>query len=818
VLRLTTALLCGLALALAALGSAAPARACAADGGPECLPDANLVTLRGMVWQDANADARLQADETVRFQDIRVYLDLNGDAKWSHDEPDTTTGADGRYTLSFPQELVPQTQTRLLRIEQSFPGRCTVPEDGCTYTEHGDPAEDGGGRDFAIATAEQLYGWVYEDVDGDGRRGADERGLGATAHVWLDENDNGVRDGSEQQSSAFDADGGPAWWSLVVPPDRIGKPLPPVRIETRRGWACMEPRGCAVRGLQARSGTVKQEFGINRPILIFLHGYGGSEISCPEGNLWFGPVRPNLAAMRLMSDGETAAPSTCSQPAAPSGLLRSVGGGLADVYGGPSDHYKSLVEEDRFAEYAWDWRKRPSFAVDGLDRLIDRLRCGGPPPCERMRSKRVVVVAHSMGGLVLREYINDPQRADKVERAVTLGTPFWGSAKAIFPTTIGQELPGWSKMDPFLNNAQLKKAVQNFGGHYALFPSYAYGPWLTVDGMNDNKPLDVDEVHDYVRQVGGNEALAREGTLEHYHVLDHFEDNGVDLQLVVSQGVPTIRSVAIHHRTMPLDPDSMKVLWDSGDGTVAAFASAHDAPADRVHYVCGLDHGDLQADPQTTTMIDGWLVDGRKIDDPHRECEWGGFQTEIFYPQGLEPRRAQAAAAPAGALTLDEAERQGRAQVIDLPDRTLVMTDQRDPVTLALPQGAAVAVRSVGAHGEGPEQRFGPVPAGATLASGATAAGVRTRAGAAKRVRADRTPPVSRISVRPAGPAFVVLRVRARDASRVARIDVRIGKRVVRYRKPLRVRRSQLRSVRVSAVDIWGNAERPRAVSDQRGR
>ena len=72
--------------------------------------------------------------------------------------------------------------------------------------------------------------------------------------------------------------------------------------------------------------------------------------------------------------------------------------------------------------FAYDWRKSPAESLQALDALVDRVRGGG----------KVVLLGHSMGGLVTRMYIDDPARAAKVVRAVTLGTAYWGTPKALF--------------------------------------------------------------------------------------------------------------------------------------------------------------------------------------------------------------------------------------------------------------------------------------------------------------------------------------------------------------------------------------------------
>ena len=133
------------------------------------------------------------------------------------------------------------------------------------------------------------------------------------------------------------------------------------------------------------------EHGVARPVVIFLHGYGGSRIACGNKPLWFsvlsgnlGLVGPDLLDMRLGRDGRglsrAAGGSECSEHAGVTGLLRDVAGG--DIYGGASDHFKDIAWPGRAYDYVWDWRKSPEDAVAGLDALVEKARCGGEPPCD----------------------------------------------------------------------------------------------------------------------------------------------------------------------------------------------------------------------------------------------------------------------------------------------------------------------------------------------------------------------------------------------------------------------------------------------------
>jgi triacylglycerol esterase/lipase EstA (alpha/beta hydrolase family) len=71
---------------------------------------------------------------------------------------------------------------------------------------------------------------------------------------------------------------------------------------------------------------------------------------------------------------------------------------------------------------------------------------------------KVVLLGHSMGGLVTRWYIDDPDRAQKVARAVTLGGVYWGAPKALFPLAAGLETP----LPSILNDLTERRAMQEF--------------------------------------------------------------------------------------------------------------------------------------------------------------------------------------------------------------------------------------------------------------------------------------------------------------------------------------------------------------------
>ncbi len=100
------------------------------------------------------------------------------------------------------------------------------------------------------------------------------------------------------------------------------------------------------------------------------------------------------------------------------------------------DYGKTFLEGFRRAGYTrnrdlfvafYDWRKSvKDTAREYLVHWIDRA-------LKRSGSTKVILIAHSMGGLVARSYIQSSSYRHDVERLITLGTPHRGSPEAYFP-------------------------------------------------------------------------------------------------------------------------------------------------------------------------------------------------------------------------------------------------------------------------------------------------------------------------------------------------------------------------------------------------
>ncbi len=534
--------------------------------------------------------------------------------------------------------------------------------------------------------------------------------------------------------------------------------------------------------------------------IIFVHGFVGSKIFCGGGELWPNLPRPNLPAMKLKRDGRTNAGCASAGPS-PGQLFETALG---------SDVYKSTIDFLRSASgdvhlYAWDWRKNPEEAVAGLDALVDQVRPAGG---------KVVLMAHSAGGLVVRSYVEDPTRAGKVSRALTVATPYWGSPKSLFPFLYGVESPGLSTLDPLLDNDKFKAFARYLQGMFFLWPSASYGGWLSIEG--EPSPLKTKALLDFVEDQGGNRSLLATALGAHAVRLDALRTNGVDYQTVVGSGIHTIGAVGIKDTPL-LSRDLVEVDWVNGDGTVPLTSARAATPAVRQHFVCGVSHVPLPGNPTVDLRVRDFLLEDKKpIDDAFPVsgalCEPEGFALSIFSLPGVAfpSSAASAGSSAASALSLDQAEQSGLIEALNTGSQIEAATSTKAPLALALKtKGAALRIAPLTNGKRGKARVYGPLkPGKMTIGLGASAT-VRLNGKKVKGRPDDTRRPKTRITVRKTGKQ-ATLHFKVRDASPTTTY-VKVGKRIRKVGKTLTLPAARLRKgVTVQSIDAFGNAEKPK--------
>lgn len=118
--------------------------------------------------------------------------------------------------------------------------------------------------------------------------------------------------------------------------------------------------------------------------------------------------------------------------------------------------------------FAYDWRQDCTRSADLLDEFVDEvLARAALIPHYRDEAFRVDLVGHSMGGLIIADYLKRHGKKKKVRRVVSIGTPVEGSIDAIQKLATGMgSLTGENPRDRERETARTLPSI------YQLLPTY----------------------------------------------------------------------------------------------------------------------------------------------------------------------------------------------------------------------------------------------------------------------------------------------------------------------------------------------------------
>lgn len=212
------------------------------------------------------------------------------------------------------------------------------------------------------------------------------------------------------------------------------------------------------------------------------------------------------------------------------------------------------------AEFGYDWRLPVSHNAVLLAEFADAWLTAWRAHPRHVPSgdTRVVIVAHSMGGLVTRHLTGIPGAAEMIRMVVTLGTPFYGAAKAavLLSSGRGAPLP--------LPHARLRDLARTLPGVYDLLPTYRAVDLGT--GARRLEPADV-------RALGGDGELAAQALERAARVAQLALPGHVQ---VVGAHQPTMQSLTLdagvatgqRYTCKPAADGGIERVDLAGDGTV----------------------------------------------------------------------------------------------------------------------------------------------------------------------------------------------------------------------------------------------------------
>jgi len=257
-----------------------------------------------------------------------------------------------------------------------------------------------------------------------------------------------------------------------------------------------------------------------------------------------------------------------------SGLKRHLHERFKLIDGDPHDGQGAPAN---YFEFPYDWRKDNAISAVGLKQLIDRelpkWRAYNDSP-----DAQVIFVAHSMGGLVARYFIEVLKGYPCTRALVTFGTPHRGAPQAIDYLVRGYRKAG-------IELRRLTAVLQSLPSTYQLLPRYAAlrdvdGQWKRV----------FETTHDLAKidRVRAKQAYSFYERIELAHAGNRDDpEYRVEMLPLVGWGHDTTQSARVDpdgHVEIGVDlPATVDSVFANGDGTVPRVSAVppefNDKPA-----------------------------------------------------------------------------------------------------------------------------------------------------------------------------------------------------------------------------------------------
>lgn len=342
--------------------------------------------------------------------------------------------------------------------------------------------------------------------------------------------------------------------------------------------------------------------------VILIPGILGTEMDQGSTVLW-----PNFLNMLTSGDDSFMDPLMMSGDGIPSYNDVRIGDVLRinqlfipqvsfDYFGALTNQFNDAgyQENTDLFVFPYDWRLDNKITAQNLKNKIEAVLA-------QTGSTKIDLVAHSMGGLVAKQYIVD-NGSGKVDKLVFVATPQLGAPKALKALVFGDNFG----IPLILNPAEMKKLSQNMSSAYELLPSQNYiqefGGYFLENGATADTYA---ETKDYLLNKGANSLLL--GNAENFHsqALDNFTAPGSTTYNIVGCNTPTIgriikRNNYLEDGVIAEDYDVDEV---AGDGTVP-LTSALAVKADNRYYVTRADHATMPSMDGIRQLIVQIVSDG----------------------------------------------------------------------------------------------------------------------------------------------------------------------------------------------------------------
>ncbi|MDD5528326.1 MAG: alpha/beta fold hydrolase [Patescibacteria group bacterium] len=318
------------------------------------------------------------------------------------------------------------------------------------------------------------------------------------------------------------------------------------------------------------------------------------------------------------------------------------------------DFYKGLIqelEENGYKEgtdlfvFPYDWRYDVSClagAIECSDQGINTLDKMIAIATSSAGSEKVDIVAHSMGGLISKAYI-EKFGASSIDKLITIATPNLGSPRAAKILLYGDNMDIGKFGLYVLNESTMKEISQNIPSVYQLLPSQEYfnlsygyiSDIFDVDNNGVKGNLNYTDTNNFLVNTGRNgylldNAVALHNKIDNLQVNDSFSISGCK--------TPTIDKIYILNKEKSGGYE-YALRYTSGDGTVP-LVSADNFGAQK-YYAYPADHGKISSSNGVRQLV-GAILDNkqtnfnfsqyRNVSSTPENCNLSGTQISYHSP------------------------------------------------------------------------------------------------------------------------------------------------------------------------------------------
>jgi len=390
------------------------------------------------------------------------------------------------------------------------------------------------------------------------------------------------------------------------------------------------------------------------PVLI-VPGLLGTEMKKGEELLWsdllrmFGDVGDSF--MDSLSFNASLAPSDSGVSIFDVVGVKVFGPIKYDYIDGLINEFKSqgYAENENLFTFPYDWRYGVSGKFEDGTTNADLLAQKIQDILQQTGSEKVDVVAHSLGGLIVKKYVIEHPADNHIGKAVFVGVPNTGAPKAVKVL-----LQGDSFNIPWLSQSEIKKISENMPASYDLLPSQKYYDVKSsfvevIDRTDVLNPkiffLTYEQTKNFLTDDHNLNSDGLAGALNlHTQNFDDFDlrTAGVDVYSINGCKAGTIGQV-IEVRSKDIFGGNYTTYArpkeTPGDGTVP-LESATNLPIDQSnkYYALKSDHGKMPSQngirQEIVNLISGsnLLVSSDSITQDISKCNLNGKAISVFSP------------------------------------------------------------------------------------------------------------------------------------------------------------------------------------------